>query len=549
MRSFKIALLTFICVLSFIYIIPEAGAEELSSPAEEDSSIEIKEWLVLGPVSTPFPTFNEESKEETEEIFLLSYDFIPAGQLKPEAGKKIIFPVREEFSWKTEEAGNEGIDLLTGSDKPETAYLASYIELPRWTKLQFKTKGTSPYKVMIDGKEIIESKDGETEDYKKGTVNLKRGKHTIIVKTVRAPGDTISPWNFSAFVETPQPQADNLILSLTPVRNITISDILDSPHITNVGLSPEGDLAALKISRVISRDGDRETSLEIRKTENGELVRTIICGEGTNGFQWTPDGKSLSYTVSDKKKTSIRLIDIESGDDKIIAEKIIRFENYKWSPKGDFIIYSASEKAEKNDDGVKRLLGIYDRTSFGRHRSFLYLLSVNNGTRRKITTGKHTSRLAGIHPGGEKILITRNYEELSERPYNKTELVLVNLKEEKRDLLWEGRWFNSAMWSPDGNKILISAGPSSFGKTGKNVPENTIPNDYDGQLYIFNHKTGDIKAVTKQFKPAVRRAHRLVGIGQRYRYILLPRTNRLSGCSDILSQSAERLQMLQYPLR
>ncbi len=507
MKSFKIALLTFACILSFIYISPGAGAEEQSTPADENGSIEIKEWLVLGPVSTPFPVFNEENKEEAEETFLLSYDFIPAGELKPEAGKKIIFPVGEEFSWKAEKTGNKGIDLPTGPGNPETAYLASYIELQRWTKLQFKTKGTLPYKVMIDGKEIIESRDGQTEDYKKGTVNLKRGKHTIIVKTVRAPADTIPLWYFSAFLETPYPQSDNLNLSLTPVRNITISDILDSPHIDNVRLSPEGDLAALKISRFISRDGDRETGLEIRKTESGELVRTIICGEGTGGFQWAPDGKSLSYTVSDKKKTSIRLIDIESGDNKIIAEKIMRFESYKWDPNGEFIIYSASEKTENNDDGVKRLLGIYDRTGFGRHRSFLYLLSVNNGTRRKITTGKHTSRLADIHPGGEKILVTRNYEELSERPYNKTELVLVNLKEEKRDLLWEGRWFNNAVWSPDGNKILISAGPSAFGEIGKNVPENTIPNDYDSQLYIFNHKTGDIKAVTKEFKPAVRRAY------------------------------------------
>jgi len=63
------------------------------------------------------------------------------------------------------------------------------------------------------------------------------------------------------------------------------------------------------------------------------------------------------------------------------------------------------------------------------------------------------------------------------------------------------------VWSPDGKKIAVSAGASSFGKIGKNVSENTIPNDYDGQVYIFDPESKDVTAITREFKPSVRRTY------------------------------------------
>ncbi|MCD6379936.1 S9 family peptidase [bacterium] len=510
MKSSKKVLLIAICIFSCVSIFSGStpAFDQTGKTANEDKiNLQIEEWLVLGPASTPFPAFNEEKKDEANGTFLLSYNFISTKQLKPEDEKKIIFPVRQELSWTILKADDAGITLSNGSHEPETAYLASYLELPRWAKLQFKAKGTYPFKLMIDGKEIIECNKNGTEDYQEGTAELKMGKHTIIVKTVCAPKDTISSWKFNAFIEMDKTLGCTPLLSLSPTRNIAISDILNPPHIDNIKLSPDGSLAALTIRSIISPDGDKETRLEIRKTENGKPVKTIICREGVRAFEWTPDGKSLSYTVSEDKKTSIRKIEMETGNDEMIAEGIERFENYKWSPDGEFIIYSASEEPVKNKDGVKRLRGIYDKTNFGRHRSFLYLLSVKNGATRKITTGKYSSQLVDIHPNGESILVTRLYEDISKRPYEKTELVRVNLREASSDVLWEGQWFNNAMWSPDGKKILVSAGASSFGNIGINVSENTIPNDYDGQIYIFDPESKDVNAITRGFNPSVRRAY------------------------------------------
>ena len=52
-------------------------------------------------------------------------------------------------------------------------------------------------------------------------------------------------------------------------------------------------------------------------------------------------------------------------------------------------------------------------------------------------------------------------------------------------------------------------GPSLFGDVGKNVPEGVIPNDYDGQIYIWDPKgeqPDSVQAVAREFDPAIKSA-------------------------------------------
>ena len=43
---------------------------------------------------------------------------------------------------------------------------------------------------------------------------------------------------------------------------------------------------------------------------------------------------------------------------------------------------------------------------------------------------------------------------------------------------------------------LILAGPSEFGAVGVKVPEGTTPNEYDGQLYLWDPASDEIAALT-----------------------------------------------------
>ena len=98
----------------------------------------------------------------------------------------------------------------------------------------------------------------------------------------------------------------------------------------------------------------------------------------------------------------------------------------------------------------------------------------------------------------------RSKGRLTERPTTLYSLHLLNTETMEADVLVEDDGFlNTAKFSPDGKKILISGSPESLGGIGKNVKEGQIPSIYDIQLYIMELQNREITPVTKEFDPSV----------------------------------------------
>ncbi|MEJ2721509.1 MAG: prolyl oligopeptidase family serine peptidase, partial [bacterium] len=169
--------------------------------------------------------------------------------------------------------------------------------------------------------------------------------------------------------------------------------------------------------------------------------------------------------------------------------------------------YSVRRKPEKNETGVMRLRGLADRRSYERTVSSIYIASEPEGMTRRVTAGEHSTYIYDVHPDGKSLLVGRTREDLSERPYSRTELIRVNLADQGTDVLYEGRWIARAIWSPDGMKILVTAGPTEFGGVGVNVPEGTIPNDYDTQAFLFDPVAKTAEPLTKTFAPSITAAY------------------------------------------
>ncbi len=462
----------------------------------EKAEIRIENWLLLGPIPTQTPAFSNEEETFDGDKFFLGYDFLQVAELEPEKDSKV--PIGgADILWLKIAADTSGADLPADLDSPYIAYLAAYIEIGRWDEIGIEAKGTHPYELFIDGASVLKCVKRHGE--KDGKSKLQAGKHLLVVKTVYVPADTAAAWRLDVRLT---PEHGTPILSSSPKRPISIEFILETPVVSNSVISPDGSLIAYKVTDHKAPEWKREARVEIKRTTDGGLERTMK-GSGFSDIQWAPTGKRLSYNDGEG---AMILLDIETGGAEKIIEGAKDLESYTWSPHGDYIIYSLSDKPEKDKAGVKRLLGIYDRTQSGRNRSFLYMASVPGGATRRLTAGKYSSYLQAIHPNGKKLLISRFYEDLSTRPYGFTELITMDLADQSTELMFRGAWIRSAEWSPDGGRILILAGPSTFGDRGKKVPEGTIPNDYDTQAYIFDPATGDVEAITREFDPAITEA-------------------------------------------
>ena len=396
-KQLNFMVLAIILALGVGLVIPAVQAGGEKEPAEGESTKDmslVEGWLFLGPLPCPFPAFHEEGKEKIDEAKLLAYEAIDLAKIFPEAGAALSLPGGTETVWKKVTADTAGLLIPSSADVPQAAYIATYVEVDRWMEVEFEAYASHPFEMTIDGRSIIKStkasKPGKPGK-KTGTAELVQGKHLIVARTVYVQGDTATDWSLKVLAGPGKKFDVKPVFSIDPARSISIIDITDLTRIRDVRLSPDGSLVAVTIMEQSPPKGDSESWIEIRNMKDGSLQRTIKGVSGLSGLQWAPKGLKLSYSVQEKEKGSIYILDLETGTIEPIVEDIENLGGYDWGPGGTFIVYSVSEKPEKDETGIKRHLSLTDRRRGSRSRSYLHLTSVPAGFTRRLTAGKQST--------------------------------------------------------------------------------------------------------------------------------------------------------------
>jgi len=397
-------------------------------------------------------------------------------------------------------AGDGPLTIEPRGRTPQIAYLAAFVEVPEWTKLGVEVEASQAFELWIDDQSIAR-RDAPGDGSKSGTAKLEEGKHRILVKTVYVPGDSAGDWTFAAHLSVAEGKPAPAT-STDPERGLTIHDIVDGPSIADINVSPDGELVGVALRTRRPPDGDSDNWIEIRRVKDGKLVNTLRDFSGSN-WMWAPEGHRISYVTRDGGKATLRLLDIDTGATSTIVEGVKDFSNYQWSPDGSFVAYAVNVEPEENKTGVQRLRRIADRRAGDRDLSSVYIASVPAGMTRRLTAGEHSVSVHDISPDGKRILIDRSHETPLERPYTVSDLYILDVDTNEAKHLVTTPWLGRARWSPDGKRIAVTAGPSSFGGVGKNVPEGRIPNDYDGQAFLLDPETGAVDPITKEFAPSV----------------------------------------------
>jgi len=501
-----------ISLLTLSLMIPcSALIQEAEKKTIEQS---ITSWLMLGPFPSPLPAFHRDTKKDFTIDDLLRFEEIDTSRLKPKSDNSVKWHDGTLARWESVQGGEKGISIAENPAIPSTAYLGVYIDTSRWTKAKLTVTSPQLFQVYFD-REIVartgsaKSEKGNISNEAKKTLTdlvLETGKHLLLVKTLFDP-QSGSDWTLKAalsYDEKFEPPFPSLTLSAD--QKMTIRHLLDSPQVTAVSISPDGSLAALSKSQSLPPGDDSENWVEIYQIAEGRLLQTYRGGLSISAVNWAPDGKKFSYTSHSKQGGTIWIVDLESGTSTAILKNIKDLGSHVWSPDGKFIIYSVLEKREPEETRIDRFSNLADRQPGWRNRNFLYKISLPDGIRQRLTSGELSTSLNSISPDGKKLLFTRSIIDYSERPYSKTELYSLDLTTLGAKMLWKGKWFGSAQWSPKGEKILILGGPSTFEDVGVNVPKGTIPNEYDSQAYLFEPLTNKVEPLTKNFNPSIDQA-------------------------------------------
>ncbi|MDY7095494.1 MAG: S9 family peptidase, partial [Acidobacteriota bacterium] len=370
----------------------------------------------------------------------------------------------------------------------------------------------APVRLFLDGEQVAQRSrstggddNGEAEDEQDGMEPLKAklsltpGKHLLLVMAVLEPGNQDSQ-PLKTTLSAPE---GVVTTSLEAQRSLALEDVLDVTTVENLALSADGSHLAVTLTRPAAPSPDSETWVEIRDAE-GRVVSTLRGGEGS--LVWAPEGLRYGYVVRDEEEADLWIAEV-GGETRRVLEDVERFTGYVWMPDGSGLIYGQSDEQEEDERSFKRYRGPNDRWPGWRELGALYHLSLEdpgNGVRRRLTAGGESVSLEDVAPSGEHLLVRKDIYDATSWPFTRADLYEMDLATLEPRKLQRVTWFGSARYSPDGDQILIDAGPSGFGEDGRDTTLGEGPvNEYDSQLYLLDRGTLAVDPISRDFDPSV----------------------------------------------
>lgn len=457
------------------------------------------EWLALTPISLEAPALssvkNVDGKVFTDDM-LLEYSGLNVEQMIPVAGKNEN--VSRELKWDKARMEQDTITVPV-QNRTTLYYYAVYLSNDQWIKGELKFHLFGNAEIYIDGQKKLTYGENKAAD-KSVSCELVPGKHTIIVKTISQGGKAFC-CNFKPLTKG----TENAVrFSISPERGKDIYDILNGKKIESAKLSPTGKYALIRMRETAG--GKNSYTTTIYRVADKQVVYAV--GNNMMSPQWVPGQDRISYLFKEGNGYSFYTYDIEKQQLNCLIREDSKLENYTWSPDLSYLIYYTSKNYGEKDWELRKLQGIEDRQPYYRYRSYLCKYDFSTGLHSRLTWGNLSTSLMDISHDGKQLIFSTSTPDYNEFPYSKQSIYLLNMTTQKIDTLWKDRLFSIfCSFSPDDKQLLISGGPSAFGKSGENIGNNPIVNQYDTQLYIYTLADGTVIPVTRDFNPSVSQSY------------------------------------------
>lgn len=465
------------------------GAAGTAGPPNPEVTLSVPRFLLLGPAPVPRPLFHGEARSGYSPRELVTTPLLAGSGSRMAAGASVPWLDGTALTWQQRETGDAGLVALRrapqAADSPTVALLVATVQVERFVSAQVEVAGNGLRHLLVDGVGVTSgSPPGSPEPGEaKGTVELVPGTHLLAVQALEERNDG-APWEVGVRLRVPV--AEGITFSLPPQRELDLLDVLDRPDVTSVAVSADGSLAALAWRRVLPGTDEGESWVEVRATSDGSRRWTFRGGWEASDVAFAPAGRVLAWLAKDKtaekgaESATLWSANLDTGEVRPLVERLEGLKRFLFDPTGTAVVVATVAKAAPDPRGVKVLEGLLDRQKGYRDKEVLWFVRLSGGPRVRLTAGALTTRAAAFSPDGRRLLLRREVEDLSQRPFSRHELWELDLATFSARKLRDFRWLDDVSYAPDGRRLVVVAGPSAFGEVGRNLPPDVTPNEGDG---------------------------------------------------------------------
>ncbi len=288
----------------------------------------------------------------------------------------------------------------------------------RFVKATLEVDCSHSWKVVLDGIGV------EADDLE---VDLDPGDHVLSLATVFDP-KAEGPWTALHCRGRPSPAA--VSADLERERELADPGCPGSPTVTSFELSPSGDRVVLSLSTFVPGTDERESmgrdAIGRRRRLASQLARRSGYGRGPVRTNREP-ALIRDEECREPKTAPCGSRTSNPGRSSEMVAGIEDWNGYLWSPTGKHDHFQHDERSRRRTRvAITRLRGLLDRMAGHRDLTELHLVDVSSGVRQQLTGGAVSASAAAFSPDGSMLLVTREVEDLSRRPYSRNELWVID---------------------------------------------------------------------------------------------------------------------------
>lgn len=450
--------------------------------------ISCDQWRISSPQKVYLPAFNDIQTVDGK-------DFDQASLLE-----SVQVRYHDVFDWKELQLDQDSL-LHDIKEENSLVQLAGFFSIDRWEKLSLSISSNTIFDVSLNGKKV-KTQSRVSQKAVLTDLTVDNGDNFLLIR-ILAVNDSAY---FKAELSATDKESEAIISwHNNPQRKLSIHDVLEGESVSSASLSPSGKYLLLNMSEVLAESGTTQRYSRIYDMEKKATI--MMLRNSALYASWLPSSDKLFYKQQKGELADIFVFDVQKGEEFLVAEALNNPGRIVWAENESFFVFSKTLKADKTGD-LKRVFTNDDRIPNTRNRTHLYAYNLKTKHVQQLTAGNLSASLHAIKPDGSKILFSISKTDYTGIPFSTQDLFEMDLASMQLDTIWQDKRYGAyCQYSVDGNKLLVSGSPESFGDLGVNVSEGRIPNVSDRQLYLFDLKDKTVEALTRDFDPAIRNAY------------------------------------------
>jgi dipeptidyl aminopeptidase/acylaminoacyl peptidase len=246
------------------------------------------------------------------------------------------------------------------------------------------------------------------------------------------------------------------MIALILAATLTIEDYATMPQPSSPRWSPDGKRIAYVLTKADLEKSAYDSNLWIIDAD-GKNDRQLTFARGADFRpRWSSDGKRIAFVSDRDGKNAIWLLDPNGGEARKLVDPPTAVRELEWSPDGRSIAFSRldeptpddKKRAEEKDDA--RVVGE------GAKRVHLYIVDVDSGNIRPLTSGAFSIWTFQWSPDGTEIAFDRGPGTGLDDLYH-TDIYTVNVATgELKPLVVRPGSDRTPVYSPDGKWLAFT---------------------------------------------------------------------------------------------